>query len=71
MDEAKNGVIYFSLGSLIDSSKAFDDTKVGIFLSVFSRLDVRVIWKWAGQEIQDKPGNILIGKWLPQQDILS
>ena len=29
------------------------------------------MWKWESEEMQDKPDNIMLSKWLPQQDILA
>ncbi|XP_076055548.1 UDP-glucosyltransferase 2-like [Oratosquilla oratoria] len=63
------GVIYFSLGSLVRvhfMPKKFLD----IFLAAFAMLPYRVIWKHDG-EMEGVPDNILLGKWLPQQDILA
>lgn len=39
-------------------------------MSVFSKLKQRVIVKWDTEEINYKPKNVLIKKWLPQDDIL-
>ena len=43
-----------------------------IFLRTFQNLnDYQIIWKWEDSEkMPDKPDNVLIRKWLPQQDIL-
>ena len=40
------------------------------FLKVFSQLPQRIVWKWNEKPIQNLPGNVLLKKWLPQQDIL-
>jgi hypothetical protein len=41
-----------------------------VFLNVFSRLKQRVIWKWETEEMEGLPPNVMLKKWLPQQDIL-
>ncbi len=33
-------------------------------------LKQRVIWKWEADNMSDIPSNVMIRKWLPQQDIL-
>lgn len=37
---------------------------------VFSRLKQRILWKFE-DELPNKPDNVMIGKWLPQSDILA
>ncbi|CAG7786008.1 unnamed protein product, partial [Allacma fusca] len=39
------------------------------FLSAFSKMKQRVIWKFEG-DLKNLPANVKISKWLPQQDIL-
>ena len=41
-----------------------------LLLNVFSRLKQRVLWKWETEVMEDKPQNVMLSKWLPQQDIL-
>jgi len=36
----------------------------------FSRLKQRVIWKWETEVMDDLPSNVLLSKWLPQNDVL-
>lgn len=40
-------------------------------LKVFSKLKQRVVMKWESDTLEDKPDNVFIGKWLPQDDILA
>lgn len=40
------------------------------FINVFSRLKQRVLMKWEGNVPEDLPKNILMSKWLPQQDLV-
>lgn len=69
LDNAKNGVIYFSLGSTLES-KLMPKEKLKVFLKVFSQLKETVLWKYEDEEMAGKPSNVIIRKWLPQRDIL-
>ena len=42
-----------------------------VLISVFGKLKQRVIWKWETESMEDKPDNLLLSSWLPQQDILA
>lgn len=64
MDSSKNGVIYMSLGSNVKSSK-LNRKFVNIFLRVFESLDYDIIWKWESSDMENRPENVLISKWLP------
>ncbi|KAG5867461.1 hypothetical protein JTB14_029020 [Gonioctena quinquepunctata] len=69
LDSSTNGVVYFSLGTNIDSNNL--DTKLGdTIIQALSELPYNVIWKWDSDYLYDKPKNVLVRKWLPQQDIL-
>lgn len=70
MDGAKEGVVFFSLGSNAKSSY-LPRTKIDILLKVFSKLKQRVIMKWETDEFDGKSNNVFTGKWLPQDDILA
>lgn len=68
MDEAKHGVIYFSMGSML-KSKTFPDVLKKELLQMFSGLKQTVLWKF--EETPRKlPKNVHVVKWAPQQDIL-
>jgi len=41
-----------------------------VLLKVFSSLKQRVLFKWETEEMADKPDNVMLSKWLPQQDVL-
>lgn len=64
MNASKRGVIYMSLGSNVKASK-LSQKYVRIFLNVFKSLDYDVIWKWEANEMENKPKNVLLSKWLP------
>ncbi|XP_071455782.1 uncharacterized protein [Hetaerina americana] len=67
----KDGVIYFSLGSVLKSSE-FPKQTVDAFISAFSQVKQRVLWKWEGERpIPGQPKNVRPEKWLPQQDVLA
>ncbi|XP_069675715.1 UDP-glucosyltransferase 2-like [Periplaneta americana] len=67
LDEAKEGVIYFSLGSMI-RSETFTETKLRAFIDAFSQLPQRVLWKTGN--ISGFPTNVRTAAWLPQLEIL-
>ncbi|XP_030760944.1 UDP-glucuronosyltransferase 2B13-like [Sitophilus oryzae] len=69
MDNAKNGVIFFSMGSHV-KSKDFSDEKKKIFLNVFARLKETILWKFEDETLPGKPENVFVRKWVPQMDLL-
>ncbi|XP_077291127.1 UDP-glycosyltransferase UGT5-like [Arctopsyche grandis] len=70
LDEAKHGAVFFSFGSNLQS-KDMPVDKLKVFLNVFKSLKQRVLWKWEDENLEGKPDNVLLGKWLPQSDILA
>lgn len=93
LDESKHGVIYFSLGTVVQSSKMpkeklkailgktkFIDSQT-IKLNVlifhlllqdsFKQLKHRVLWKFEDESLTNVSSNVMIQKWLPQNDILA
>lgn len=69
LDGAKDGVIYFSMGSNLQSANLPKEKRDAI-LKVFSKLKMKVLWKWEDDVLPGQPDNVKLGKWLPQQDIL-
>jgi glucuronosyltransferase len=69
LDEAPDGVIYFSMESILESSE-LPEVKRQAFLDAFSKRKQRVLWKWESDTLPGQPKNVIIGKWLPQSDIL-
>ena len=69
LDEAKDGVIYFSLGSSVRSDH-MPEEKRRVFIEAFSELPQKILWKWESARLPGQPPNVKIGTWLPQQDIL-
>ncbi|KAJ4448758.1 hypothetical protein ANN_00149 [Periplaneta americana] len=67
LDEAKDGVIYFSLGSMI-RSETLPREKVQAFIDTFAKLPQKVLWKI--DNITGLPHNVRTSKWLPQYEVL-
>lgn len=69
LDQATDGVIYFSLGTNIHSSDLSDNT-TKVFYEVLSELPYKVLWKIDPNQLPQKNSNIRASKWFPQQDVL-
>ncbi|PNF21498.1 UDP-glucuronosyltransferase 2B19 [Cryptotermes secundus] len=70
LDEAKEGFIYFSMGTNFNGSKLREDKRKAL-MSAFSELPQRVVWKFEANSPPETPPNVLVSKWLPQSDILA
>ncbi|CAG9759468.1 unnamed protein product [Ceutorhynchus assimilis] len=70
MDNAKEGVIYFSLGSNLVPSNMPQEKK-NIILKVLGSRKEKILWKWNEDQLENKPSNVMISKWFPQQAILA
>lgn len=64
------GAIFISFGSNLRSSNMRQD-KLDAILTMIRGLKQRVIWKWDQDEMPNRPSNVFIGKWLPQDAILA
>ncbi|GJQ66142.1 hypothetical protein Trydic_g4207 [Trypoxylus dichotomus] len=69
LDEAKEGVIYFSLGTVLKSTNLPSHLK-NIILRDLSELPYKILWKWEADHLPGQPENFIIRKWVPQQAIL-
>lgn len=69
LDGAKEGAIYFSMGSNV-KSRDLPQEKRDAILKVFSKLKQKILWKWENETLPGKPPNVKLSKWFPQQDIL-
>ncbi|KAG5684174.1 hypothetical protein PVAND_013415 [Polypedilum vanderplanki] len=69
LDDANEGAILFSLGTNFQTA-FLSDNFVEMLMKVLSKLKQKVIMKW-DSEINEKPENVMIKKWLPQDDILA
>ncbi|XP_046639071.1 UDP-glycosyltransferase UGT5-like [Daphnia pulicaria] len=65
------GFIIVSFGSVLRGSDISDHVRQ-LFLSTFSRLPQRIIWKWEEKldETDSIPSNVKLLPWMPQQDLL-
>ena len=71
MDAHPEGVVYISFGSAIKPSSMTDEQK-SVFRETFQALkDVPIIWKWDDDDLTGIPENVLVKKWLPQNDLLA
>ncbi|XP_049956922.1 UDP-glucosyltransferase 2-like [Schistocerca serialis cubense] len=70
LDGAKNGVIYFSFGTNVKGSTMPEHKRIA-YLEAFAQLPQRVLWKWEVDSLPGQPENVMIAKWLPQQDVLA
>lgn len=69
MDNAKDGVILFSMGSNLKSTELSEETR-NVILRTFAKLKQKVVWKWEDENLPGKPANVKIMKWAPQSDML-
>ncbi|XP_075984943.1 UDP-glucosyltransferase 2-like [Anticarsia gemmatalis] len=69
MDDAKDGVIYFSMGSNLKSKEWPEETKQSI-LQMLGGLKQTVFWKFE-KMLPNVPKNVHISNWFPQLSILS
>lgn len=70
MDRSTNGVIYFSLGSLLKSKDLPENIRNDI-IKMFGALKQTVIWKFEHDPNAELPKNVHIVQWAPQPSILS
>ena len=62
-------VVYMSLGSIARSSVMPSEYKK-IIVQALSKLPYKVLWKYEDDSLGEIPENIMIRKWMPQQDVL-
>nr|UEN71105.1 UDP-glucosyltransferase 391B1 [Meteorus pulchricornis] len=70
LDDATQGFIYFSLGTNVKSIQLSNHT-LKTFNEVFSELPYQVVWKFESEDLEGKPDNVYISKWMPQHGILA
>ncbi|KAK4873156.1 hypothetical protein RN001_015185 [Aquatica leii] len=66
LDDANNGFIYVSLGTVVDG----DNAPAQIFLETFKELPYTVLWKTDNKNVTDIASNVHVSKWFPQFNIL-
>lgn len=70
LDDSKEGVVYVSFGTVIRSAHMSIE-KRSAFIEAFKKLKLKVLWKWETEEMENKPDNVMLSKWLPQQQVLA
>lgn len=68
LDESKDGVVLFTLGTNLKSSDLKPEVR-DAFLNAFSKIKQNVLWKFETQ-LNNIPKNVKILEWLPQQEVL-
>lgn len=68
LDGAKDGAVYFSLGTNI-VGKDVTEEKINAIVKAFARLPQRVLWKFDNVNLKVSE-NVKIANWLPQNDVL-
>ncbi|KAJ8959683.1 hypothetical protein NQ318_021874 [Aromia moschata] len=66
LDGAKDGFIYFSLGSNVKSKELAGPTFTAIF-EALKEVPLKVLWKFEDDNLPGKPEHIKIMKWVPQR----
>ncbi|XP_041981575.1 UDP-glucosyltransferase 2-like [Aricia agestis] len=69
LDEASQGLIYFSMGSNL-KSKTLPTKVKNDLLKMFGQLKQTVLWKFE-DDLPNRPKNVHIVHWAPQQSILA
>ncbi|XP_018573574.1 UDP-glucuronosyltransferase 2B13-like isoform X2 [Anoplophora glabripennis] len=70
VDSAKEGFIYFSLGSNLKASQLNKDLLEAI-IETLGKLPYKILFKYEGDYLPEKPDNVKIVKWVPQLRILN
>ncbi|XP_077300343.1 UDP-glycosyltransferase family 50 member B3 [Arctopsyche grandis] len=65
------GFIFVSMGSSVKTSNMPERLRK-LLVRTFANLPYQVLWKWEedSREMNDLPPNVMLSKWLPQQDLL-
>lgn len=69
LDDSNEGVIYFAMGSNLKPSLLPNKTRDAL-LRAFSKLKVKILWKYDEDHLPNQPKNVIINKWYSQVDIL-
>ena len=68
LDDAKTGVVYFSLGTNVRMSRLEPQTRDNI-LQALAELPYQVLLK-SDVDFPKPPTNVVIRNWFPQEDLL-
>ena len=73
-DSGDDGVILVSFGTVLQASQMSESLRLKL-ISVLGNMKQRVLMKWENEEemmaADQFPANMMLSKWLPQQDILA
>uniref|UniRef100_A0A1B6KXH0 UDP-glucuronosyltransferase n=1 Tax=Graphocephala atropunctata TaxID=36148 RepID=A0A1B6KXH0_9HEMI len=69
IDNAKEGVIFFSLGTLVPAH-IMPSKYIQAFVSAFKKLPHKVLWKIELDNIPGLSKNVMLTKWVPQPTVL-
>lgn len=69
MDNAPDGVVYFSFGSVVKATH-LPKYQVEMFMRQLGQIKQKVLWKWESDDLPELPSNVVVRKWFPQVDIL-
>lgn len=70
MDNAKNGVIFLSFGSIL-RGKELEGKVISVLFKTFAQLEQTVLMRWHAEDVPNKPTNVIIKTWMPQPSILA
>ncbi|XP_072381848.1 UDP-glycosyltransferase UGT5-like isoform X2 [Diabrotica undecimpunctata] len=69
MDKAKEGVVYFSLGTNVDPTNMRPE-QLRAIVNALGKIKQKVLWKHDGN-VTNLSKNVQLGKWFPQSDLLA
>ncbi|XP_055920184.1 UDP-glycosyltransferase UGT5-like [Eupeodes corollae] len=69
LDNAKNGAIYVSWGSMV-RPETLPEEKKNALIKALSQFDQLILLKWPKSSIPNVPKNFYLRDWMPQRDIL-
>jgi len=61
--------VFFSLGSIIKSTQMSPEF-LEMIVNAFNELPYSIIWKYEGERPANLSSNVIVRKWIPQQDLL-
>ncbi|XP_055535915.1 UDP-glycosyltransferase UGT5-like [Wyeomyia smithii] len=71
VEAAKKGVVVFSLGANTKSADLPANVRKA-FTGAFSQLSgTLILWKWENATLDNQTTNVIIGPWMPQQELLA
>ncbi|XP_053686979.1 UDP-glycosyltransferase UGT5-like [Sabethes cyaneus] len=71
VEAANKGVVLFSLGANTKSTDLPANVRKA-FTAAFSQLSgTLILWKWENATLDNQTSNVIIGPWMPQQELLA